>query len=270
LRGFFTIKRIFCPGWQIFEKSTKFLSQALLGEDGVERVFRLITFDFWNTLYKGPPDAVISEQRVWDVQRVLSDYGFEFATLEIQNAFWSAWQEAYVSQRVYGKDPGPRGQVDHVLRVLGLNGFPGYEAFYEAYTRALLKQPPEINDGVRETLASLQGRFKLAVICNTGATPGVHLRTIMQNHGLSDAFNLLVFSDEMGFSKPDPAIFNYVLDKLGCININAMHVGDDAITDVIGAKKAGMTAVWLAPRVFWPLPEADYCIESLPELIKLV
>ncbi len=233
-------------------------------------MLKLITFDFWNTLYKGPPDAAISEQRASDVQSVLREYGIELSIPVLQDSFWSAWREAYISQRIYGRDSGPRSQVEHVLRVLGLHHLHNHEEIYEAYTRALLKQPPALNDGVRETIASLRARFDLAVICNTGATPGIHLRTIMRNDGLLDNFDLLVFSDETGFSKPDPAIFNYVLDKLHCKNSSAMHIGDDVITDVIGAKKAGWSAVWLAPRTFWPLPEADYCIETIPDLLKLV
>lgn len=229
-----------------------------------------ITFDFWNTLYKGPPDASVSEQRALDVQQILMAEGLEFDLQVLSDAFKGAWREAYYSQRVLGKDPGPRGQVAYLLKRLGIKQLCHPDDLYDAYTTTLLKLPPEINDGVPETLKSLGERLKLAVICNTGATPGLYLRQILKKDRLFDYFNYLVFSDEVVCAKPDPGIFNLTVKKLGCQPEKAIHIGDDPITDVIGAKKAGMKAVWLAPGSEWRLPEADYHIKKVPELLNLV
>lgn len=229
-----------------------------------------ITFDFWNTLYKGPPDAVVSGQRAWDVQQTLLAEGLEFDPQKLAEAFSSAWKEAYYIQRVYGRDPGPRGQVAHLMKRLGIKELHHPDDLYQAYTATLLKLPPEINDGVPETLRILGERFKLAVICNTGATPGLYLRQIMKKDQLFDYFTYLVFSDEVGCAKPDSGIFKLTVNHLSCIPEKAVHIGDDPITDVIGAKKAGLGAVWLAPGAEWRLPEADYHIKKVPELLSLV
>ncbi|HWP95971.1 MAG TPA: HAD family hydrolase [Syntrophomonadaceae bacterium] len=231
-----------------------------------------VTFDFWNTLYKGPPDAIISEQRGQDVRQVLLGEGLDFSLEDLQAAFKSAWKEAYCDQRIYGQDIGPLGQLNHALNYLGISrgSLNHSDDLYQAYTSTLLKFPPELNDGTLETLQALQGRFKLAVICNTGATPGVLLRRIMEQDSILDFFACLVFSDEVGFAKPNPLIFHLALENLKASSQAALHVGDDAITDVIGAKKAGMKAVWLEPRAVWPLIEADYHIKALPELLSLL
>lgn len=144
------------------------------------------------------------------------------------------------------------------------------EAAYRSYTRTLLDLPPVINEGVLETLPVLADKYKLAVICNTGATPGAILRELIKKDGLYDYFGVLVFSDEVGFAKPSTRIFNYALEHLGIANpADAAHIGDDAITDVIGAKKTGMKAVWLAPGELWAVPEADYHVQNVNELINL-
>jgi len=59
----------------------------------------------------------------------------------------------------------------------------------------------------------------------------------------------MVFSDEAGAVKPEPAIFLQALEQLGVEPANAMFVGDRLETDVQGAANLGMTtvqALWFA------------------------
>lgn len=233
-------------------------------------MLKAITFDFWNTLYKSPADTAVAEQRARDFQRVLLDQGLDYSLEILSESFRRAWKEIYTLQRVYGQDAGPRGQVKHILQMLGVNPTKHWDDLYQAYAGALLKQPPEINEGVREILESLRGHYRMAVICNTGATPGVYLRQLMRADQIRDHFDTLVFSDEVALAKPSPGIFRMALSQLECGQEHAMHVGDDPITDVIGAKKAGLKAVWLAPKADWPVPEADYHIKKLSELLNLL
>lgn len=235
-------------------------------------MLKAVTFDFWNTLYKSPPDQVVSVQRGQDLRQALLREGWDFSLEKLQAAFKSAWLEAYDYQRVYGQDMGPSGQFKLVLRTLGLGeiDLSRQEVLFKAYTTTLIKLPPRLNDGTRETLQALRGRLKMAVICNTGVTPGSLLRKIMEKDLLLDFFDYLIFSDEVGFAKPNTRIFNLALEHLETAGQSALHVGDDAITDVIGAKKAGMQAAWLAPRADWSIPEADYHIKALPELLSIL
>lgn len=235
-----------------------------------DHLIKAITFDFWNTLYKIPADKCLSSIRIRDFGKVLQGQGFEFAPEEIRAAFQQSWQKAWFQQRAYGEDITPRGHVKDILAKLAVSLGPEIEEkAYEAYTGALLQLPPLVNDGVCETLPILAGQYKLAVICNTGATPGAILRELIKKNGLHEYFDFLVFSDEVGIAKPSRLIFDYTLKYLGIVNCEAAHIGDDAITDVIGAKKAEMTAVWLAPAEDWAVPEADYHVRNVNELIRI-
>jgi phosphoglycolate phosphatase len=52
-----------------------------------------------------------------------------------------------------------------------------------------------------------------------------------------------VFSDEVGVRKPDPAIFLGALRAVGGDPATAIHVGDDGMLDVGGARAAGMRVI---------------------------
>jgi FMN phosphatase YigB (HAD superfamily) len=53
-----------------------------------------------------------------------------------------------------------------------------------------------------------------------------------------------VFSDEIGIRKPEARIFETALGHLGLAPSEVVHVGDDLVADVAGAKRLGMRAVW--------------------------
>ncbi len=73
--------------------------------------------------------------------------------------------------------------------------------------------------------------------------------------------------------KPDRAIFNLALERVGATAQEAMHVGGSLSSDVAGALGAGLTAVWLnrsgesRDKI---QPEPHYEINSLAELPGLL
>lgn len=227
-----------------------------------------ITFDFWSTLYQGPVDASWNTRRVDDALQIINQSsGRLFRTEDIKQAFKSSWKEAYRRQRVHGEEMAPQGQIRHILQFLNIKlDETAWQRLYQAYTGILLQEPPRLNNGVAETLPQLADKYRLAVICNTGLSPGTVLREVMKRQGIDRYFQVLVFSDEVGFAKPSPRIFAHTLQQLGSRSNRSAHVGDDSITDVIGAKRYGMTAVWLSPKPKWPAFEADYHIRSVAEV----
>ncbi|HEV3350757.1 MAG TPA: HAD family hydrolase, partial [Methylomirabilota bacterium] len=83
----------------------------------------------------------------------------------------------------------------------------------------------------------------LAVISNTMRTPGEILRQVLDKSGLLSLFRVLTFSDECGVRKPAPEMFLRTLGELGVPPAAAVHVGDDPILDVEGARDAGMRVI---------------------------
>ena len=233
-------------------------------------VMEAITFDFWNTLYKTNQKSVLHDIRINGLMRVLQSAGLDVGTGEVFEVFKKVWLHAFTRQRAYGEEVPPARQLELILEKfdITLSEELKQNAYYY-YAETLLEYPPEMNTDVKETLPLLYNRYKLAVICNTGLSPGYVLRKLMKKDGIIDFFEYLTFSDELGIAKPNPGIFEFTLEKMNIESHQAAHIGDDMITDVVGAKKAGMTAIWLAPAKDWKIPEADYHLRTVKELLNL-
>jgi len=115
-----------------------------------------------------------------------------------------------------------------------------------AYTSPIFEVPPYINPDAPHVLEWLKNQNKqTAIICNTGLTPGIMLKRFLEKNGMAKYFDLMLFSDEVGFRKPHPKIFEIAAEKLNAKPYEIIHVGDNLKTDVVGAKKAGFKAVHL-------------------------
>jgi FMN phosphatase YigB (HAD superfamily) len=114
----------------------------------------------------------------------------------------------------------------------------------EAYSRPALLVPPAVDESARAALATLVGRgYTLALVSNIMRTPGVTLRKLLERFGLLGYFRHTTFSDEVGVRKPDPEIFALTLRAVGAGPESAVHVGDDEVLDVQGARAAGMRVI---------------------------
>jgi len=70
-------------------------------------------------------------------------------------------------------------------------------------------------------------------------------RGVLEREGIIDLFETIVVSDEIGWRKPLPVIFETALNRLGVSPAEAVHVGDRADADVAGAHGCGMHAIWI-------------------------
>ncbi len=114
----------------------------------------------------------------------------------------------------------------------------------DAYSRPVLIVPPAVDDGALGALETLIRRgYTLALVSNVMRTPGTTLRKLLERYGLLGCFKHTTFSDEVGVRKPDPEIFALTLRAVGGEAEAAVHVGDDEILDVQGARAAGMRVI---------------------------
>ena len=58
----------------------------------------------------------------------------------------------------------------------------------------------------------------------------------------------IIISDAVGFTKPDPRIFQYVNERTSTLPANSYYVGDSWRNDVAGADAAGWGMIWLNRR----------------------
>ncbi len=127
--------------------------------------------------------------------------------------------------------------------------------------------------GAREALEALHGRFALAVATNAGASDEILVRKALARVGLDRYVSAVVTARDLGTTKPDPAFFHAVLERIGCSASEAAMVGDRYGTDIVGAKGAGLRAVWFNPRGGRPPlshPVHDAEVRTLPELPRVL
>ena len=102
-------------------------------------------------------------------------------------------------------------------------------------------RPPAVDAGARTALEQLGGQgLTLGMVSNIMRTPGACSGRSSTGSGLLAPFKVLTFSDECGIRKPDPEIFRLTLAQIGVRPEEAVHVGDDPVLDVEGARDAGM------------------------------
>ena len=71
----------------------------------------------------------------------------------------------------------------------------------------------------------------------------------------------------ISIGKPEPTLFRYAIEGLGCSPETAAMVGDSTASDIRGGKGAGMFTIWLAPQGDRTnVEEADLKVYSLAEL----
>ncbi|UPG93905.1 HAD family hydrolase [Luteibacter aegosomatissinici] len=63
--------------------------------------------------------------------------------------------------------------------------------------------------------------------------------------GLHHLFHTRINASGAGVAKPDPKIFHAAVEALGVPAAHILHVGDDPLLDVVGAREAGLRTVWL-------------------------
>ena len=116
----------------------------------------------------------------------------------------------------------------------------------DVFSSAILYNPPKLNDGIKDALEALEKDFKLAIVSDTGFSPGKTLRSLLNTESILHFFSAFSFSDETGFSKPSPESFNFAIRQFDGGNITpqeCIHIGDNARTDISGAKQLGMRAI---------------------------
>ncbi len=118
-------------------------------------------------------------------------------------------------------------------------------AIFEAL-RVRIPESRSLFEDTPPTLAALQQRgFLLGVVSNRiwGGEP---FQQDMQTLGLFNYFDqsTIAVSGDLGVRKPNPAIFFHTLNALNVEPQDAVMVGDSLSTDILGAQRLGIFAIW--------------------------
>lgn len=127
------------------------------------------------------------------------------------------------------------------------------------------------SDGNAVLLERLRRRYRLALISNY--PDGDAIRTSLERVGLAAHFDVVVVSADVGFVKPHPLPFETAVRALDVEAPEVLHVGDNWLADIQGAKRFGMQCIltkqWAPYERFDPQPgdfEPDAVVSSIDEI----
>jgi HAD superfamily hydrolase (TIGR01549 family) len=204
-------------------------------------VIRLVTLDLYDTLAGSVPT------RPDKMAQACREVGL-FADVERLRLGYVVADDYYTVEN--GSDP------------LHLRLSSDVEAFYLEFTRIVLAEAGlpsdvgtirsvrarmlampnrrELYPDVEPALAELRDRgLSLAIVSNTP----VDATTLCDQLGLCERVDFIVSSCLVGCEKPDPRIFQAALERAGVPHHEALHVGDQPLSDVVGALGVGMRAL---------------------------
>lgn len=179
---------------------------------------------------------------------------------EINLACWRALEQGKMTQA--------RLQTERFARFFDAYRIPGDPEAAGRRFVALLGRQAILLPGALEAARAIAEKLPLMIVTN-GITAVQKSRMALSP--LKDVVAGIVISQEVGAAKPDPAIFDIALERLGVGRRDALMVGDGVNSDIRGANNAGIDACWVNPSGGM-LPEgvhAEYIIDDLRQCVPI-
>lgn len=169
------------------------------------------------------------------------------------------------------------------------NIVPGYRA--EAWTKGLAalgiddaqlgaelgerfvaerKVSPFLYEDTFDVLDKLKGKYQLVLLTN--GAPSLQNLKLEITPEIAPYFDHIIISGDFGKGKPDASIFEHVMEKASITADDAIMVGDNLNTDILGSSRVGMRNVWINRENNAPngVVTPTYEVDSLTALLELV
>ena len=179
-----------------------------------------------------------------------------------------------IRDKLIKEDPNLMNQISDLRKLMfyELNIRAGYgreesenmaEEAFEIYFKG--RNAVTFYEGVIETLELLKNDYSLGVVTNGNAD--------LQVIGIDNLFDYIFSAADLNAHKPDPVMFEAVINRTGLRAEEICHIGDHPINDVKASLDFGMTPNWFNyQKASFPLEGIEVAEfsdwNSLPDLIK--
>lgn len=215
--------------------------------------YKHYSFDLWLTLIKSNPSFKQERNKYF-----FNHYNFTNKSLEeVGQVFRNV---DLMCNAINEKAGGNIHAEEMYLMAISMindysNPFTGIDVntLYDEMEQLVFQYMPAVYcTATHKVLSSIKekGDSTIGLLSNTGYIKGRTLRTVLQHLELDQYFDFLLFSDEAGISKPNPAFFQLMLDTVsqnwnatGIAQHEIVHIGDNAHADIGGATQAGIKSV---------------------------
>lgn len=122
-------------------------------------------------------------------------------------------------------------------------------------------------DGAEELLENIKDR---EVVLLTNGVKRVQLSKI-ENAKLGKYAKHTVISDDVGYAKPDPRIFDYAHKLVGDYEkSDIVMIGDSSTSDIAGGINYGIDTIWFNPQGLLSPNRPTHEVRTLSEILSLI
>ena len=128
---------------------------------------------------------------------------------------------------------------------------------------------PGVVEGAHELMDYLRNKGYRMHMCSNGFHEVQYKK--LAACGLRDYFDTVVLSEDAGVNKPAPAYFDYAFRITNACKDTTIMIGDNFTTDIMGAKNAGLDAIFFNRYPDYPAPEpVAFVVTSLKEVMNIL
>lgn len=158
------------------------------------------------------------------------------------------------------------GFFKELVELLPWSEKPDVDGLFAYYKKHYMNEARLMNHAIEAIQACKAQGYKLGILTN-----GLHEIQYgkVEHLGLESHFDAILTSGEAGIQKPDPKIYEMILEKLGTTGAETVFVGDHPTNDIWGASQSGMRGIFLKRSFEWDRQlgvEPWYMIDELNEL----
>lgn len=205
---------------------------------------KLVIFDLDNTIWDFESNSRAALLELFEEMDQEHNFDHDFDAfhreyVQINYRYWSDYEKGKID-----KHKLRYGRFHDTFALFGFDHAPAIDRMADRYLE-VSPLKTLVFDGAHETLDYLTGKYPLAIITN-GFNEVVSLK--MENCRLGPYFRHIQTSEDAGYQKPHPAIFQLVLNKFKVNPQNAVMIGDNLETDIAGAKSVGLHSILFDPK----------------------
>ncbi|HRI79454.1 MAG TPA: YjjG family noncanonical pyrimidine nucleotidase [Cyclobacteriaceae bacterium] len=228
--------------------------------------YACIFFDLDHTLWDFEANSAETLEVLFHQHRLrekgISSFPFFIETFVRVNTYlWDLHDRGLIGPHVIREE-----RFHRVLSEAGLDDYRLSQKISEEYLDALPHKKSLIPEAL-ETLEYLFPKYPMVIVTNGFDELQ---STKMKSAGIKDYFRHVVTSQRAGNRKPSKEIFEFALNESGFNPSQSIMIGDNLLTDIVGARSAGLDTIYFNPAGKTHDEQVTHEITRLNELRTLL
>lgn len=191
-----------------------------------------ISFDLWGTLIKSNPQFKLARTEWLHQETGLNKTEIDNTINKVKKSFDQNIEK-------YGLHYSSDFLYTTILKELGVNPNKHWQFKFQS-NKMFIEYGAQLYDqDTNLCIKTLAKHYDLHIISNTLLIDGSVIRMWLKDIDMLQYFKSTTFSSDLNKSKPNPEIFYTAHQKIGYIKEHIIHIGDNPICDIEGAKNYG-------------------------------